>query len=160
MSFWYNLICLLSSVHIQWRIITSWPLLVTHTHVKWLLSVDDDSAYIARERMICRISHSLGLSVVCEVSSDFSFEHSSDRNGFVRPCASGLLLRTNDFLSHTYDEPDFSSECISRWAFRLLLWVNELLHTSHRYGLSPVCVRWCLVRLHFWVNDLSHTSHE
>jgi hypothetical protein len=48
---------------------------------------------------------------------------------------------------------------ILRCLFRLDLWVNVFLHTSHEKGCSPVCILWCMIRFERWENLFLHTLH-
>jgi hypothetical protein len=50
-----------------------------------------------------------------------------------------------------------TSTCMHWCVFRLLCWLNDLLHTSHLNGHSALCMRWRVFSVLCQMNDLLHT---
>jgi hypothetical protein len=86
--------------------------------------------------------------------------HTLQQNGrcklCMRWCIFKWLSRSNDLLQASQTKG--RSPLCSRWCFlRLQCWQNGL---SHLYGLSPVCMRWWAFRWLLTLNDLLHTSQQ
>jgi hypothetical protein len=74
-------------------------------------------------------------------------------------CVLRLLLSLNDLL-HTSQQNGHSPLCMRWCVFRWQEYLNDLLHTSQQNGLSPLCIHLCVFRLLWSLNDLLLTSQQ
>lgn len=82
--------------------------------------------------------------------------------GDVRLWVKECLLRSQFRLNTLPQDAQlygFMSVCVSRWVFKLDLWLNDLEQTGHLWGDSSRCRILCTASVLDWQKPLPHSPH-